>query len=179
MRSTSRSLEITTQTTTTQSTGWSDRNLAKIIIGSLSPPWNLEKKKMKLTCYVTSTSPWFLYAASVSLCFFFFARSSRVTCGVTTRAASYCGVDRPWQLLLHHHYVSALPLNTKYGEMPLGVGQSLTSRYCIAEKMSRKSLSAVNSNCVLAQFSIVRKSFSAGFASIRSLVKKPAIKIAL
>lgn len=134
---------------------------------------------MKLTCYVTSTSPWFLYAASVSLCFFFFARSSRVTCGVTTRATSYCGVDRPWQLLLHHHYVSALPLNTKYGEMPLGVGQSLTSRYCIAEKMSRKSLSAVNSNCVLAQFSIVRKSFSAGFASIRSLVKKPAIKIAL
>lgn len=75
---------------------------------------------MKLTCYVTSTSPWFLYAASVSLCFFFFARSSRVTCGVTTRAASYCGVDRPCQLLLHHHYVSTLPLNTKYGEKPLG-----------------------------------------------------------
>lgn len=39
-----------------------------------------KKEKMKLTCYVTSTSPWFLYAASVSLCFFFFfANGSRVT----------------------------------------------------------------------------------------------------
>lgn len=56
-----------------------------------------KKEKMKLTCYVTSTSPWFLYAASVSLCFFFFfANGSRVTvaspspnAGWTAPAASY------------------------------------------------------------------------------------------
>lgn len=50
---------------------------------------------MKLTCYVTSTSPWFLYAASVSLCFFFFARNSRVTVASPLELSCYCGVDQP------------------------------------------------------------------------------------
>ena len=75
---------------------------------------------MKLTCYVTSTSPWFLYAASVSLCFFFFASNSRVTVASPPSCPATCGVDRPCSVLLHYHYVRALPFNAKYGKKPSG-----------------------------------------------------------
>lgn len=45
-------------------------------------------------------------------------------CGVTTELSCYCGVDRPCRVLLHHHYVRALPFNAKYGEKPSGADWS-------------------------------------------------------
>jgi len=45
-------------------------------------------------------------------------------CGVTTELSCYCGVDQPCRVLLHHHYVRALPFNAKYGEKPSGADWS-------------------------------------------------------
>ena len=96
---------------------------------------------MKLTCYVTSTSPWFLYAASVSFVFLLLREQQPRHCGVTTELSSFYGVDRPCRVLLHHHYVRALPFNAKYGEKSSGADWSpfdaLTSLYWVARN-SRK-----------------------------------------
>lgn len=60
-----------------------------------------KKEKMKLTCYVTSTSPWFLYAASVSLCFFFFfASSSRVTVASPSSNAGWTAPDGSYYIMI-------------------------------------------------------------------------------
>lgn len=89
---------------------------------------------MKLTCYVTSTSPWFLYAASVSLCFFFFASNGRVTVASPPSCPATAGWTGPARLLTSSLRQS-LAIQCQIWWKPSGAHQSLrnslTSLYCV------------------------------------------------
>ena len=92
------------------------KNVAKIIIPSLSTRWNLEEREnetyMLRHFYVTLIS-----LRSQRVVVFLLLREQQPRhCGVTTELSCHCGVDRPCRHQLHHHYVRALPFNAKYGE---------------------------------------------------------------
>lgn len=117
----------------------STKNVAKIIIPSLSTPWNLEEREnetyMLRHFYVTLIS-----LRSQRVVVFLLLREQQPRhCGVTTQLSCYCGVDRPCRVLLHHHYARALPFNAKYGESPQGrTGPcEILWRHCIESRKSR------------------------------------------
>lgn len=138
MRSASRSLEqIQLQSDRVLHSRNRQKNVAKIIIPSLSTRWNLEEREnetyMLRHFYVTLIS-----LRSQRVVVFLLLREQQPRhCGVTTGAVlCYCGVDRPCRVLLHHHYVRALPFSAIYGKKPSGADlKSLTSLYWVAWKL--------------------------------------------